>query len=557
MDQVKVYAGVAKKHHFWILFAIVVIVAIVVWSKASSSLATKYESEKRTITGAQDSVSKLGSSEQVNPKFTTKVESLHEGLKNQVFEAWQKLYERQDAMFAWPDLSEFDVNVDLKKLGAEEEIPNYIRVVYNENVSRQQWRELLEAVKLRRPKEKQERSEDSDEDEGPRAVEYEGLVVWREALRDAIISRYYTLNATPSTTRIRLAQEDYWLFQALIEVVNTVNAGAEDSLKAPIKEIQTLDVAQWAIAASLESGAPIWTKDSKSSGNSSSGMTGPPGGLAPAAQTMSSSGAAGANGANAASGSGGAAASGGPATPSENDNEWLADRYLDDKGQPLPAGATQPFAEFKQVFVYMRFIMDQRRIPNLVAACANARLPIETRQLRVRIIKTDDGDSLFSGGSGGSSMNMGGMAGGAMGGGMMSGGAMNGGMMPGGAMNGGMTSGGAMNGGMTSGGPMNGGMTPGGDQSGGAFGGAAGFGGLTAGLQEGGVETTTFDALVELSGVIYLYTPPDLAKLGSGAAGSPEKRSFGVPTKPVHPPGSSSSGGGMTSMGMSSGGPGR
>lgn len=75
--------------------------------------------------------------------------------------------------------------------------------------------------------------------------------------------------------------------------------------------------------------------------------------------------------------------------------------------------------------------------------------------------------------------------------------------------------------------------------------GAGLFGGLGSGLAEGGVETTVFDALVELSGVIYLYTPPDIAKLGTGAAGSPEKRSFGVPTTSVHVPGGTAGGANM------------
>jgi hypothetical protein len=554
MDQVKVYAGVAKKHHFWILFAIVVIVALVVWLKASSSLEAKYTSNKQTITGAQDSVQKVTSSEQFNPRFTAKVENLHEGLKNQVFDAWQKLYERQNAMFEWPDLSEFDVNVDLKKLGSDEEIPNYIRVIYNENVVRQQWQALFaegeEGINLRRQKAPTDRVADSDEgDEGPRGVEYEGLVVWKPALRDEIISRYYSPVSTPSTTRIRLGQEDFWLFQALVEVVHTVNLGATDSLKAPIKEILALDVAQWAIAASLESEAAIWTPGSKSSGNSmnsmmSSGAGGPnsaamQGANAPAAPTGQNGGAAAATGGGTTSG------------PSESDNEWLADRYLDDKGQPLADVKNQPFAEFKQVFVYMRFIMDQRNIPNLVAACANARLPIETRQIRVQVLKTDgldsSGSSLFSGGGVGGGMGPGGMTSGGMGpGGMTSGGMTSGGMGPGGMGPGGMTSGGMTSGGMTSGGMGPGGMGPGGMGPGGVG------GGLGSGAQDGGVETTDYDAIVSLSGVIYLYNKPDIAKLGTGTAGAPEKRSFGVPTKSVHPPGSS---GGGSSFGPAMSGP--
>ncbi len=67
---------------------------------------------------------------------------------------------------------------------------------------------------------------------------------------------------------------------------------------------------------------------------------------------------------------------------------------------------------------------------------------------------------------------------------------------------------------------------------------------------DGGVETTIYDAVVELSGVIYLYRPPDITKLGTGSAGSPDKRSFGVPTTTVPVPGVAG-GGGVKTMGSS------
>jgi hypothetical protein len=56
------------------------------------------------------------------------------------------------------------------------------------------------------------------------------------------------------------------------------------------------------------------------------------------------------------------------------------------------------------------------------------------------------------------------------------------------------------------------------------------------------VEVTVYDAVVELSGVIYLYQPPDITKLGTGGAGAPEKRSFGVPKTSVRVPGNSAGG---------------
>ncbi|OYV85642.1 MAG: hypothetical protein B7Z73_13175, partial [Planctomycetia bacterium 21-64-5] len=407
MDQVKVYLGVAKKHHFWILAAIVVLTSVVVWMKASGALATKYEADKSTITNAEKAVQGANGPDLPNPLFTKKIDGLHEGLKTQVFEAWQKLYERQVALFIWPEL-ELKPTVDLNRLRPDEEIPEYVRIFYNEKVVRDLWEEILAGANIRRPK-KQVIAEADEADDGEhRAVEYEGLVVWKPERREAIVSRYFTQDAAPSTARVRLIQEDAWLFESLIKVVDAVNAGATDSLKAPIKEIVALDIAQWAIDASLQSGAAIWTPDKANAGGAggAGGMGMGMGGGAAAGMGMPAAGGAmpgaagGPAGAGQAGMAGGAAAGG--AAAANNDNDWLEGRYLDEKGQPLKADATQPFAEFRQMFVYMKFVMDQRRIPNLIAACANAELPIETRQVRVQMLQADSGGGggLFPGGGG-------------------------------------------------------------------------------------------------------------------------------------------------------------
>ena len=73
------------------------------------------------------------------------------------------------------------------------------------------------------------------------------------------------------------------------------------------------------------------------------------------------------------------------ARPRRSMRRCVDGRYIDDQGKPMKDDKSGPFAEFKQMFVYMRFIMDQRRLPNLMAACANVPLPIETRQVRVHV----------------------------------------------------------------------------------------------------------------------------------------------------------------------------
>src|SRR5487761_1284704 len=162
MDQVKVYLGVAKKHHFWILSVIVVITAVVVWMKAASSLATLYETNKKTIISAEDSVKKANSDDTPNQLFSKKVDGLHDGLKKQVFEAWQKLYERQVGLFRWPKLQTADGEVDLNNYKPDEDIPDFLRTYYNENIVQKQWEAILEEVHIRKPKLKTEEDAESN-----------------------------------------------------------------------------------------------------------------------------------------------------------------------------------------------------------------------------------------------------------------------------------------------------------------------------------------------------------------------------------------------------------
>ena len=64
----------------------------------------------------------------------------------------------------------------------------------------------------------------------------------------------------------------------------------------------------------------------------------------------------------------------GGATPSGNEvaqrlNQF---RYVDQQGNPLAADAKPPFAEFKMMPVYMKLIINQMKLPELLAKCANS-----------------------------------------------------------------------------------------------------------------------------------------------------------------------------------------
>ena len=505
MDQVKVALAVVKKYHFWILSLVVLITGATVWFMAADTLAKAFEADKGKIEAATKSLDPFNGGELPNASFKEKVDTLHEGLKVEVGDVWKELYQKQVKLFVWPDL----IKADIAKLQPGEPIPDRLRAFYNNNIVRDEWQRVLNEIDIRRPKFDEEDQAGQNMPGmgggfgGNTPLDLEGLVVWDEAKRLAIINRYYT-EKPPSDLRVRLTQEDLWLFEkSLIPVVNAVNANAHDAADAAIKRIDVLDLAQWAINAANEREFVLYKPGDGMS--KQGGMGGGMGGgmdMGAMAQQMQAGGA-GMEGA-AAEGAGNAGGDAAAAGDNAGDSALLDNRYLDDQGKPMkgdPAG----FAEFKQMFVYMKFIMNQRKVPDLLAACANVPLPIEARQVRVHVIEQSSGASQPGGMMGGGMMGMGGG-----GGGMMD--------MPGMA--------GGMGGGM-------GGMQPMG-MAGGGMGGMAGMGGGGGGGPSLPYEPGPYDAVVELSGVIYLYNAPDIAKLGSKA---PAERSFSVPKGKVPLPG--------------------
>jgi hypothetical protein len=145
---------------------------------------------------------------------------------------------------------------------------------------------------------------------------------------------------------MRIVQEDLWLFESLVDALASLNRAARDPLGAPLKQIDVLDVAQGAAAAALQQ---------------------PPATLA----------------------------------STTSDQALLDGRYVDQDSQPLKADAKQPFAEFKQIFVYMKVVMDQRRLPELMTALANAPLAVETRRVSVQLLpERSASDEASAGGDG-------------------------------------------------------------------------------------------------------------------------------------------------------------
>jgi hypothetical protein len=166
-------------------------------------------------------------------------------------------------------------------------------------------------------------------------------------------------------------------------------------------------------------------------------------------------------------------------------------RYVDDEGYAIADPAQQPYAEFRMLPVIMRFVMDQRRLPEVLANCVDSPLPIEVKQWNMRDPTAAERDVNAPGA-----------------------GPTRGGVTTEGSKSYPGTGSKSPYPGAGSKSPYPSGSSPGVRPMG--AGGAA-----PAGEAFGGeVELGPYDMEIEIKGIIYIYNPPDPTKVGTGVAGA-------------------------------------
>jgi hypothetical protein len=520
MDQLKVALQAVKKHHFWILCGVIVLVVLGAWWSSTSGLAGMYEERKTALEGKMSNVSNVASqSLHPNPAVITGIGDAQAETTKSVFEAWQFLYRDQEQYMKWPELLGADFTQYMQFLPPNAPIPLHFRDRYM-NFIQQHFPALIEIVDMRLPVLVDERGNPILDEEGNKQktnpfekmrmtqgysdmeegmgsamdMMYErgtaggmgpsgpgemiGVVDWNRADLQRIRNSLFWAN-TPETIQVRLAQQDLWVYEALLRIIAATNGQVKSYYKAPVKEIRALEIGQQAAVAfaaaqgmSMRGMGPGYGGGMMSEEYEESMMSdvdeeyGDEGG-----GTMYSD-------------SGSTAA---PTSPEEIlKSKLLENRYVDKDLKPLPAAeATAAENEFKMMPVRLLLVVDQRRITKLLVECANSAMPVVVTKIAL------------SPGSG--TLDIG-----RMGGGMMTGYEEEGetDMMYGG----GMMSGGMMSGGMDS-------MMY--EEEGPSSGMMSGTGGTSGRGQQ-----DSYDVPIEIQGVIYIFNRPDKEKLGA-ASGAP------------------------------------
>ncbi len=574
MDQVRAFLAVLKKHHFWVLVGVVAALALVIWWTASAGMAGRIDEQMTALGSVYKDVKDIPvGGPHPNDKSVAKIQERHEGLRKGVFEAWEILQKDQKERNRWPEELGDECRDYIEQLGPDDEIPRRFRERYMLFIQNH-FPEMCDIVDTLLPPKVDPKTgeivkdedgnpvkaypfesssgarpysavpEYSDEGMGPamygagtpRGAKLLGTVEWNSSSLKRIWSDFHW-QTTPETIRVRLAQENLWVYEALLRIIARTNAGAKNRYTAVVKRIESLEIGKdasrtFAMAMRPTTfGSRVGTGMSRYGygeegpemyGGSYSGesyeetgddasydtmMSGMPGAGGEYGSPMMSGGFSsdaygygpGASGMRGATGTTGAAMS-----PEEQLRAYLTHgRYVEPNGMPLPANAEQPFAEFKMMPVRMRLIMDQRRISRLLVECANSDMLVEVR--KVTMGGGTDLSRAFAGAGTG---------------------------MPGsypGSYPGGYGESYEEYDNQYSDGYMPSGPGYSGDTSSYSGYGMGGYGGA-----RGKGQQTSYDAPVEVLGIIYIYNRPDLEKLGTGAGG--EELAPPLPAMPAGPP---------------------
>lgn len=421
MDQLKPVLQILQKWGFWIICGLAVVIGLGVWFFAYQSVQANIKARKDQIEGLKTQVSgiKPGSP---NPEVIEATKKKIEELRSDVYQAWMAMYAAQKEKNRWPAAlgQEFLnwVNQPGRKPG--DPIPERFREIYL-NFIEQHFPTLFEIINLRRPANVDLKQLGSiravatsgaygstgyessgypgamgmgtisegaypggtgyggypgsgGTGTGP-TIEMLGIVEWNPQ-NIAAIKQRFAWRQVPTSDEIWNAQEDLWVYEALLRVIAKTNEGATGPHNAVVKRINAIDIgpdaARYLASATAAASSTMGSMSSPMSGSPSSG------------EPMSS---------ETGSSSYGSGYPGYPGYPGQS----LVGRYVDASGKPLPPGSPQPFAEFKMMPIRLDLVVDQRKIDQLLVNCANSDMPIRITRVLIRPTQSALGASGYGG----------------------------------------------------------------------------------------------------------------------------------------------------------------
>jgi len=395
-------AEIVKKYLFWFGIPIASVVAVLAGLLAISSVATELDRQKTALDTQKTAIQNLRGTAPTHPNQGTidSIQAERDKLAENVLAAWEIMVQAQQEQNVWEGLAAADIN-EIRGKNFLDPLSSSVVNSYL-NFAQSEINKLLDKTNIRRV-ERRDRTGNSLEQHnlvstagsgssglGTRQTTLSGIGAAGSAAADAVMRGKVVWNTPqlditlrdwtrqPQPYEVWLTQEDLWVYQALLWVVAESNKNApENSVPiggrttggtaagggqlldlsgSPIKEIVELSIGQQAANRLANQASRRIGRGSGGYGSSSIGSS------------DSGSGST-----SAAFGRGGGSSAGGGA--GQTQEAALAGRYVDADGTPLMTPVLT--GQLRRMPVYLRFVVDQNRVPEVLVNCANCPMPID------------------------------------------------------------------------------------------------------------------------------------------------------------------------------------
>jgi hypothetical protein len=410
MDKVKQILEVLRKHHFWILCGLAALVGVIVWQMSTSGLDAEFQKDSRYVDEKLKSVQAVNRDESMaRENWKGLKEKETETLKEEVGKRWQELYaEQKKEVFKWLDNLSAE---DVAKLEAPGEYERPLIDTYTEAI-RSAPEQLTKIVGAPPPE-----AIPGGVGSAPAAAAAGGQykVSWSSESLDTIRQSFDWV--TPATALIvRQAQEEFWVYKALCDVIAKVNGTAAGN-EVPIKQILDMKIAYLAVEDS--SGGSNGSEKRIDSIVQAAGAD--PAAPAPAAQGDTPTAAKPVLKDRLKVPNTGGPLFGGPdagGAGGKPDDLWKRFRYvkttnpLASTGDPIREPAEYDEAVKSAKYLLMPFDLelsiDDRYADRLLVAMRNSVLPLEVQQVRINPVNANMASMGYGGGGGGGGADHGG-----------------------------------------------------------------------------------------------------------------------------------------------------
>ncbi|MEZ6087198.1 MAG: hypothetical protein R3C05_04025 [Pirellulaceae bacterium] len=439
MDSLKEKLGPAMKYAFWGVWAIVMLVSVAIWWMSTAALVEESKSQKTAIDGAYSTLTSLrgNASTAPNPDSHKEMEQRVGSQMVDVLEAWQQQWDYQEKILVWPvfnlggttDFTEaFEKFLPIETttefpMPSNQEVDTSLRYRYKEYIENE-LPGLAEVVGAKWTADFEKASgmgmgslggmeasgsgaemmmpESGLESGSGMALpkESDTLVIWQTGSQSQLLDQMFPWRSkeVPSTLDILYSQEDLWVVRNLLQIIAAVNGNATKPFQATIHEILEIKLGR---AVAGRAGRVTRGGAMQGGGMGMDGMgmgSGMEMGMG-AGMEMGSG-----NAMEMGMGSGMGTGGGEAVDPAEN-------RYVNNSYEPIAASALRSAMASsdadnafinvaKRLPVKLALKMDQRKLPQLLTACGNARLMVEVRQVRINATGTPSGGGAANGGPG-------------------------------------------------------------------------------------------------------------------------------------------------------------